>query len=592
MTRFPYTIIVPVWGAVHVARFLDWALPTWLSPRNLPLLASRGPIELIVLTSRNDFAAIEESSTATLLRGYCDLRLIEIDDLIPGGISTVTLTLAFTRGVNLALAAQGDRRLIFLNGDFLLSDGSLASIADRFDAGQELLLCSSVRVREELVSDEFLQRRRADGVMVLPGRDAVGIALGALHPTVLACRVDQPLLYSAHPNQFFWKPDDASLVLRAFLLFPLAVVARHSPGAAETYCDFGWIMTMAEQATVTIIDNTDELFIVEMAPTGQEIDFVRAGSAVNEDCAERMSSWMTEFSSAQASTPIIFRARDGSEAAIAQAVEASGHFVTELQQKFGALQPVRNHPYWLAGVASYLRNRRDRGVANVPAEISAEAALATPTIALRVRLRDVAKRVIMGTAGGRRPWHPYYYAERMLRRLGQLRPVGQVALLEYLAAKKSTEGTPIAAAEFNDWQTAERTVASLWEATKPNQVAHLIVVNDLYLNPGKLSVRERIAALAVVERKFHIRSVRTLMSRNEVEAVACNRQLVVDLSLSRPLQAIGVVLASIFALSRVLLANLLNWGDRESTGQSNILLLELKRNNEDLNKGIGEQSVA
>src|SRR5262249_33511352 len=135
MARVPHSIIVPVWGQTHVARFLEWALPTWLSPRNLPELASRGPLELILLTSRKDFQAIQDSGMLVLLRAICEVKLIDIDDLIVGGVPTVTLTLAFTRGVNIALSEGEHRRLIFLNGDFLLSDGSLASIADRFDAG-------------------------------------------------------------------------------------------------------------------------------------------------------------------------------------------------------------------------------------------------------------------------------------------------------------------------------------------------------------------------------------------------------------------------------------------------------------------------
>src|SRR6202000_86683 len=101
---------------------------------------------------------------------------------------------------------------------------------------------------------------RPDGSMILPAREAVRLALGALHPTVLACRVDQPLLQSAHPNQFFWKPESTPLLLRAFLLFPLAVSPEKAPGLAETFCDYGWISAFAPDAPIDIIDSTDTLF--------------------------------------------------------------------------------------------------------------------------------------------------------------------------------------------------------------------------------------------------------------------------------------------------------------------------------------------
>jgi hypothetical protein len=577
MTILPYTIIVPVWGAVHVARFLEWALPTWLSPGNLPGLAVRGPVDLLLLTSQRDFAAIENDPITARARACCNLKLVAIDDLLPGNISTVTLTLAFTRGVNLALAEGCDRRLIFLNGDFLLSDGSLASIANRFEAGQQLLLCSSVRVREELVSDDFLRMRRDDGTMVLPSREAVGLALGALHPTVLACRVDQSLLCSAHPNQFFWKPDDSSLVLRAFLLFPLAVAPTQPPGPADTYCDYGWISTMAERASVDIVDNTDELFIVELAPTAQEIDFVRSGAAVIEDCAQRMSPWMTEFSAAQGDTPIIFRTRDGSDAAIAETIEVSGRFVAALKRSFGPLHPVRNHPYWQAGVASYLRNRAELGIASLPPEIAPATSQPAPEVARQAKLRGFAKRLVIGARGNRRPWHPYYGPERIVKGLGPLKPVGPVGLLDQLAVPRSERGTPISIVEFHDWQNAERAVARLHDATAPDQLAYLVVVNDAYVRPGELSIRERIAALAIIERNFQIISLDPLMTRVEVQGVAWNRRLALELQRARPLSAVGMVLASAFTLSHVLCANLLKSDGRRLAVQSDILLLRLKR---------------
>ena len=231
MSAPTYAIIVPVWGAAHVARFLDWALPSWLSPQNLPHLAAGARVELFLLAPKADIIEVSRHPTTALLEKYCTLRPVEIDDLILGDASTVTLTLAFTRGANAAMSQERRPRLIFLNADFLLTDGSIASIARRFDAGQRLLLSASIRVREELVLSD-LACMRSDGSMIVPSREAVRLALGALHPTALACRVDQPLLQSAHPNQFFWQPDANTLLLRAFLLFPLAVSPDHPPGPA------------------------------------------------------------------------------------------------------------------------------------------------------------------------------------------------------------------------------------------------------------------------------------------------------------------------------------------------------------------------
>ena len=188
MSAPTYAIIVPVWGAAHVARLLDWALPSWLSPQNLPHLAAGARVELFLLAPKADIIEVSRHPTTALLEKYCTLKPVEIDDLILGDASTVTLTLAFTRGANAAMSQERRPRLIFLNADFLLTNGSIASIARRFDAGQRLLLSASIRVREELVLSD-LARMRSDGSMIVPSREAVRLALGALHPTVLACRV-------------------------------------------------------------------------------------------------------------------------------------------------------------------------------------------------------------------------------------------------------------------------------------------------------------------------------------------------------------------------------------------------------------------
>ena len=84
-----YSIVVPVWGAAHVARFLDWVVPSWLSPLNIPHLASSATVDLILLTSRADQARIARHPIREKLAAYCKLTFVEIDDLIPGGIPTV-----------------------------------------------------------------------------------------------------------------------------------------------------------------------------------------------------------------------------------------------------------------------------------------------------------------------------------------------------------------------------------------------------------------------------------------------------------------------------------------------------------------------
>ena len=195
MNTVAYSIIVPVWGAKHVDRFLDWVLPTWFSPGNLHDLAARSETELILLAPRADLDRIHGArSRFTPSRHLQVLRPIEIDDPVPGAIGTVTLIAGFR-----AWCSRGDRsHRRSLRSDLshcgFLSGGRFndASIARRFDAGKWLLICASFRAREELIVPDLTAfRRQPNNAIVISPRDAVRLALEAR--CTLPCSLVAPI---------------------------------------------------------------------------------------------------------------------------------------------------------------------------------------------------------------------------------------------------------------------------------------------------------------------------------------------------------------------------------------------------------------
>jgi len=580
MNTVAYSIIVPVWGAKHVNRFLDWVLPTWFSPGNLPGLAARSETELILLAPKADLDRITAHVAVSRLRDICKLRPIEIDDLVPGAIGTVTLTLAFVRGARAAIE-QGRRRLIFLNADFVLADGSIASIARRFDAGKKLLLCASIRAREELVIPDLTARRQPNNAIVVSPRDAVRLALEAMHPTVLACRADQPLLHSSHPNQFFWRIDSKSLLLRAFLLFPLAVEPEKFPGPADTYCDYGWIGTLAPQASVDIIDSSDELFIVELAPSGQEGDFVRAGVLDPIEAARGISVWANEFSRSQPLTPIVFNSEDLSEQAMKRASESSLTFVADLLRRLGPPAPVSNHPFWIGGAAAYVRNRREAGITSVPSEmaIPSEASVALDllpeNLALNSTLRSIAKRILVGQPNNRRPWHPYWASEQRIKALGEMRITGDTTVAGGLPTRQ--DGTPAVVIDLRDIRELNELVGTLAAEVSPGDRAYLIIEQGPSGSNDLLYLNERITLFAQVDKFFQLASVRSLVTGQEERAANTHRRLASDIQLASFGRAIALTLASGVALARIAWKNWRFGHAASSSAKDAAFILELKR---------------
>jgi hypothetical protein len=574
-----YSIIVPVWGAVHVARFLDWVIPSWLSPLNIPNLAFSGMVDLILLTSRADQVRITHHPITEMLTAHCRLRFVEIDDLIPGGAPTVTLSLAFARGVTTAVNQARKPNIIFLNADFLLSDGSLASVARRFKAGQQIVLCPSIRVIETHVMPEFDRMRRPDGSMIVPAREAVRLTLGALHPTVVACRVDQPLLQSSHPNQFFWQVDSTTLLLRAFLLFPLAVTPRKAPDLVNIYCDYGWISTLAPGAPIDIVQTTDEFFAIELAPEGQELSFVRPGPIDLDDIAYRISVWANDFSRAQPLTPLIFNSADVSKEALDRAVANSQRFIAELIGRLGPAQPLSDHSYWIGGATAYLNNRRKLGITDTPPEMAPTSAASNQDFALNSRIRSLGVRLLLGRTGARRLWHPRRNAERIIGELSPSRIVGSTQIPDQLNIVTSETGTPLAAINSKDLGDPAPAIAKLAAAVDPGGRARLIMGFDVREFSDLIGIKERAATLVALDPFFRIVSAIDLLTAFEAEVVMRHRRLAGQFHLVTGKRKLRLMIASAVAMFKMTLANLRRSKTDSALADRGVasLLLELQK---------------
>jgi hypothetical protein len=579
MNADAYSIIVPVWGSVHVARFLDWVIPSWLSPSNIPQLASSATVDLILLTSRADHDRITHHPITDILAAHCTLRFVEIDDLIPGGAPTVTLSLAFARGVTTAVGQARKPHIIFLNADFLLSDGSLASVAKRFEAGQQILLCPSIRVIEAQVMPEFDRMRNPDGSMTVPAREAVRLALGALHPTVIACRVDQPLLQSSHPNQFFWRVDPTTLLLRAFLLFPLAVMPQKAPDPVDTYCDYGWIATLAPDAPIDIVQTTDEFFAIELAPEGQELGFVRPGSVDLDDIAHRISVWANEFSRAQPLTALIFNSADVPKQSLDRAVAISQTFIADLLRRLGPAPPPSNHSYWIGGATTYLDNRRKIGIDDAPSEMAPLPATPNQDFALNFRLRSLGVRLLLGRPGARRLWHPYRNAERAMREMGPSRIVGPAQIPNQLNVVKLETGTPLAAIDSRNLEGKAKIISNLAAAVDSGDRARLIIGFDAHEFSELLGIKERATLLIALDPFFRIVSAVDLVSAFESQVVMRHRRLGDQFHLVTGNRRLRLVVSSAIAAIRMVLKNLTRSKIDSALADAGVasLLLELQR---------------
>ncbi|MGL4973767.1 MAG: hypothetical protein ACRC56_00625 [Bosea sp. (in: a-proteobacteria)] len=585
-----HRVIVPGWGRMHITRFVEWILPSWLAERNLPALAARGPLTVTILTTGDGRAQLNGDRHFVRLAKMAQVEFLAIDDLIAGSIGSVTLTLAYARGMISSPFAQEGQRTIFLNADFMLGNGSLAAIAERFDSGSRLLLSPSLRVTEERVLQQLENYRQSDGSLNIENRDAVALALGALHPTLLACRADQTIVRSAHPNQFFWRIDETCMIGRAFCLFPLAVVPEHLPKQATGYCDYGWLSQLAPKAAVDVMSDSDDFIAIELSPRIQESQFVELGGVTPSDAARQLSVWLTAFNQAQSSHNLVFHSGPIPEA-LPISDNVATRFVTEIASQ---LQPVRafaGHPYWTGGVDAWRKRREEAGVeTDVPElEPTGRNSEHVGPVSLRPWFRLSGRRILVGAAGERAIWHPYWRAERILRGLGLPTPRDNSAR-EFLASIlgqsdgiASTDSQLAIVAVGRDDPFLN--ILSLIENNPiPDSLTYLVVNSPIQGQELELRPQDLAAILVEVDNHFTIDAATVLTSAEDERALAAHRALGQGLHMSGRYERFRLFSNSIFAIARLFTSNLV-WLARSAIGgtprppdwtSSRMVMLELR----------------
>src|SRR5262249_4797181 len=142
-------LLLPVWGHRYVRQFLEVGLPTLMAPGNLPALAQALPCEFHLLTSAADESYIRQHHAFARLGGICTASTRPIDHLITVGTNATSLTLAYAEAIRAAGPAMLDTCFFFLVSDYIVADGSLASVLARVGAGANAILVGNFQVIAE-----------------------------------------------------------------------------------------------------------------------------------------------------------------------------------------------------------------------------------------------------------------------------------------------------------------------------------------------------------------------------------------------------------------------------------------------------------
>lgn len=372
-TAVPYRprvkFLTVVWGAPYIRRFAALSLPSFLAPGNLPALAASTELEVLIMTRRCDIDLFKDGPAFRRLRDRCAVRFVEIDDLVTTGVYGVTLTLAYARPVIASGSEMLSTHFVFMNADFVLADGSLASLCRHIVAGRSIVLGPSFRATAEAVEPGLLAEINKDsGVLALSPRQLASMALPYPHPTTVAKFVDQELCHSVQPNQFFWRVDDRTLLGRYFLIFMLCLKPERIIASVNSFCDYSFVPELCPSGDEVAMTDSDDFFMLELQLRGQEQFMLRLGKTSERAIARSLAVWTTTEHRRAARHDIIFHSADipqGIEAAKADAQA----FIERMVGRLGNPVSHDQHPFWIGGIDAWRQRRRAQGLSAWPPEL-------------------------------------------------------------------------------------------------------------------------------------------------------------------------------------------------------------------------------
>jgi 2-polyprenyl-3-methyl-5-hydroxy-6-metoxy-1,4-benzoquinol methylase len=394
-------VLEPVWGYEFTQQFLNVSLPTLLAPGNLPALAETLPTEFIFLTGRRDEPMIRDSAGYRSLSAICPVSFRLIDDIITHGNHSTTVTLAFATAVRRTGEAMLDTCFFFLVSDYIVADGSLASVIKLMLAGASAVQSGNFQIIAEDALP-WLEGERVPGqdALVLAPRRLMQQALRYMHPSTIANTVNLRVSHNSHANRLFWRVDGNTLIGRFYLLHMLCIRPEVTDFVIGASCDYSFIPEMCPSGNIAVITDSDHYLVVEAQPCHHEADFLRLGPAVPKQIASSLSEWTTTLHRDNVRHMLIFHGAD-LPVSLGSVIEEADSFISEIGRLLKPKpMPHRGHPYWRGAIAAH-----HPGIGRQPNEDDWQLMLGR-RVNWTTRLAGGLRNFLLGRAPHVRRWHP------------------------------------------------------------------------------------------------------------------------------------------------------------------------------------------
>ena len=274
----PFHFITVVWGKEYSKCFLEYCVASFLSPGNLPALATRQRSKFIIATLPADWEYMSATPIFRRLSEFVELVFIEIPPCPKGKSGCEHMGVGHKAACQLAY--QEKAYAVIFTPDCMISDGTVRQLQHHAARGIELVWVPALRFAEEpflghlrswgLIPDE--DRRETCTPLIISGAEMVRAAINGLHTETISYEWDASYFPSL-PSAVWWRvPGENGMLVYTLswapFLLDFAAVKSHDTTTLENWTidgDYAF-KNLGPTPKIYAVQDSDEMFYSSWAP--------------------------------------------------------------------------------------------------------------------------------------------------------------------------------------------------------------------------------------------------------------------------------------------------------------------------------------
>jgi hypothetical protein len=275
----PFYFVVVLWGARFRNYFLEYCLASLLSSGNIPALKTATRSKFLIATRPEDWAAMSATRIFDELKRYVDPVFVEIPPCPPGRTGYQHMGIGHSLACDMAHRDKAYATVV--TPDSMLSDGSVARLAELAREGSELVLAAALRFGEgpflanldKLGVLPSVSRATTGTALTISGRQMAFAAVNGLHPETLAYEWDAPGLLLVLPAAWWRVPGENGILVHCMSWAPVlldfgAIGGDHDISTFEQWTlDGDYLYNNSKTLKhIHVVQDSDEVFLASWGP--------------------------------------------------------------------------------------------------------------------------------------------------------------------------------------------------------------------------------------------------------------------------------------------------------------------------------------